>query len=389
MKILLYRWEIYPYHDILNTLKKQGHQVDVLVFPLANQTENEAFTKLFSEKMAQPFDLVFSVNYFAAIGHLCHRYQIPYASWCCDAPLLAMLHPSVFYPTNYIFTFDKKEQERLLKKGVSHAYYLPLAGICLQKCFDLAKQKTDDAFYSYDISFVGNLYDRNRYEDMCIALPNYLCGYMDAAIEAQKKVTGGNLLPSMLDNNILTDVMQYTHVVNGSSSLEELRLHFATAVLSYKVAADMRSDLLNFLADFYQVHLFTTSRGTQLKKQIQLHPAVDYHTQMPDIFLHSKINLNLTIPNIENGIPLRVFDILSSGGFLLTDYREEICNLFTDGIDLVIYDGMEDLKKKTDYYLSHPEERTAIAKSGQKKVQRLHSYEKRILQILHTIFPEG
>ena len=343
MKILLYRWEIYPYHDILNTLKKQGHQVDVLVFPLANQTENEAFTKLFSEKMAQPFDLVFSVNYFAAIGHLCHRYQIPYASWCCDAPLLAMLHPSVFYPTNYIFTFDKKEQERLLKKGVSHAYYLPLAGICLQKCFDLAKQKTDDAFYSYDISFVGNLYDRNRYEDMCI----------------------------------------------GSSSLEELRLHFATAVLSYKVAADMRSDLLNFLADFYQVHLFTTSRGTQLKKQIQLHPAVDYHTQMPDIFLHSKINLNLTIPNIENGIPLRVFDILSSGGFLLTDYREEICNLFTDGIDLVIYDGMEDLKKKTDYYLSHPEERTAIAKSGQKKVQRLHSYEKRILQILHTIFPEG
>ena len=107
---------------------------------------------------------------------------------------------------------------------------------------------------------------------------------------------------------------------------------------------------------------------------------------MPYIFHHSKINLNLTIPNIENGIPLRTFDILASGGFLLTDYRQEVCKQFENGKELVVFDGIKDLINKTEYYLTHPEERIQIARNGQKKVQQLHQYKNRLTEILHTIF---
>ena len=223
---------------------------------------------------------------------------------------------------------------------------------------------------------------------MCRHLPDYLCGYMDATLEAQRNISGGILFSEMLNDEILTALSQYVKVYHGNSTLEELRIHFATAVLSYKSAADTRIEALNSLARNHNVHLFTTSHNELLNK-VQIHPAVDYHTEMPDIFHHSKINLNFTIPNIENGIPLRCFDVLASGGFLLTDYREELCRQFENGKDLVVFDGISDLMHKADYYLSHPEERLKIASNGQKKVQHLHQYKTRLDEILHTVFPAG
>ena len=383
MKILVYQWDIYPYDDIIQTLKKQGHQTDVLAFPISNHITDAAFETIFCQKIEKTaYDLVFSVNYYAVIAVICEQHRLPYASWTCDSPLLSLQHPSVHSAYNHIFLFDYKEYKNLLQRGVSQAYYLPLAGLRLNESFLVQ----DDTTYTYEISFVGNLYDRNRYDEMCYYLPEYLCGYMDAAIEAQKSVSGGNLLPQMLNDDILADLSQYTVVTNGTSSLSELRMHFATSVLSYKTAADIRTDALNLLAQSYDTHLFTTSQGERLK-QVTLHPAVSYHTDMPRVFHHSKINLNFTLPNIENGIPLRVFDILASGGFLLTDYRETLCREFENGTDLVIFDGFSDLVQKADYYLKHPEERIQIAKNGQKKVQQLHQYDIRLKKILHTIFP--
>jgi spore maturation protein CgeB len=388
MKILVYRWDIYPYDDIIHTLKKQGHFVDVLAFPISNHISDSEFEPVFRSRLAEAdYDCVFSVNYYAVIAVICAKHQIPYAAWTCDSPLLSLRHPSIFSKTSYIFCFDKKEYQDLISQGVPHAFYLPLAGMKNHAADNdaLTFPVRQHPVYDYDISFVGNLYDKNRYDEMCCYLPSRLCGYMDAAIEAQKNISGGNLLPQMLNDEILSDLMQYTRVANGNSSPEELRIHFATAVLSYKAAADVRTDSLNALAGKYSVDLFTTSSCERLM-QVRVHPAVSYHTEMPAVFAHSKINLNFTIPNIENGIPLRVFDVLSAGGFLLTDYREEICKQFTDSTDLVVFDGMADLLKKAEYYLTQEEKRQEIAENGQKKVQQLHSYENRMEKILHTIF---
>ena len=113
--------------------------------------------------------------------------------------------------------------------------------------------------------------------------------------------------------------------------------------------------------------------------------SVDYWSEMPKVFHESKINLNFTIPNIKSGIPLRVWDILGAGGFLLTNYQAEIPLYFKEGEDLVCFDGTEDLVQKTDYYLHHDEERRRIAKNGYGKVKKYHTYIQRIQTILETI----
>ena len=106
---------------------------------------------------------------------------------------------------------------------------------------------------------------------------------------------------------------------------------------------------------------------------------------MPKIFKLSKINLNITLRSIQSGIPLRIFDILGCGGFLLTNYQPEIAELFEDGIDLVMFTDKYDFIKKIRYYMQHNDERNTIAQNGCKKVHALHNYEIRLAKMFKTI----
>ena len=398
MKILVYRWDIYPYENIIDTLKKQGHQVDVLAFPISNHISDEHFAPLLEGRLAEkPCDLVFSVNFYAVIAEICFRKNIPYISWTCDTPLLSMLHPSVNYPTSYIFTFDRAEYNNLKKQGLPHIVYMPLAGMenssSLRQAPSSLKTTSPEArensldnrtpapSYLYDISFVGSLYEKNRYEEMCLALPEKLQGYMDAIVEAGRHFSGGDFISRMLTGEILSEVSHYVSVEGDTLSEEALRIHFETGVVSYKIAADTRMEALWLLSQKYRTDLFTSTPGNDSTvvelsalEHLCIHPPVDYQREMPEIFRRSKINLNFTIPNINDGIPLRVFDVLSSGGFLLTDRREALGELFQEGKDLVIFDGMGDLIEKAGYYLDHPQEREKIARSGMEKVCSLHTY---------------
>jgi len=103
----------------------------------------------------------------------------------------------------------------------------------------------------------------------------------------------------------------------------------------------------------------------------------DYWEVAPKIFNRSRINLNFTIRNIRSGLPLRIWDIMGAGGFLITNYQPELEMYFKNGEDLVYFTDKEDLAKKVKYYLEHEEERRQIALNGQRKVRELHTYNHR------------
>ncbi len=140
-------------------------------------------------------------------------------------------------------------------------------------------------------------------------------------------------------------------------------------------------DLLEALAQQYRVDLFTHIRDFPLHG-LQVHGGVDYFQEMPLIFKQSKINLNITLRSIKSGIPLRAFDIMGAGGFLLSNYQADFLDLFVPGEDFVYYESKEDLLRKAGYYLNHEEERKAIAKNGHDKVAANHTYRHRVREML-------
>jgi glycosyltransferase involved in cell wall biosynthesis len=93
------------------------------------------------------------------------------------------------------------------------------------------------------------------------------------------------------------------------------------------------------------------------------HPAVSME-EASALYARSLVSLNCSLNGELNP---RVFQVLASGGFLLTDRLSPeagLERLFRDGEHLVCYDGAEDLQQKIDFYRRHPSQARRIARAG-------------------------
>ena len=392
MHILMYRWKAYNYRDIEQTFLLLGHTVDNIEQELGSYDVSPEFERVIEEKIrGTHYDMVFTVNYFPLISNVCERTGVKYVSWTCDNPLISMYHESVFHACNYIFTFDKTNYLEFRGMGVKHIWYLPLAvdtermdallGVPEEVGRWKVAQDPEMQKYRGDVAFVGSLYERNSYDKIKNRLPEYLRGYFDAVMEAQLNISGANIVEPMLTTNILEQLQEYFQLEKSEGSFSDLGLIFQTTVLGFKIAEIERRRALIELSKHYRVNVYSNSDVSDLLR-IQYCGSVDYWSEMPKVFRMSKINLNFTIPNIKSGIPLRIWDVLGCGGFLLTNYQAEIPYYFKEGEDLVCFDGLEDLCEKVGYYLEHEEERKRIAWNGYRKVREKHSYIERIRTIL-------
>ena len=398
MHILMYRWKAYNYRDIEQTFLLLGHTVDNIEQELGSYDVSPEFERVIEEKIrGTHYDMVFTVNYFPLISNVCERTGVKYVSWTCDNPLISMYHESVFHDCNYIFTFDKTNYLEFREMGVKHIWYLPLAvdtermdallGVPEEVGRWKVAQDPEMQKYRGDVAFVGSLYERNSYDKIKNRLPEYLRGYFDAVMEAQLNISGANIVEPMLTTNILEQLQEYFQLEKSEGSFSDLGLIFQTTVLGFKIAEIERRRALIELSKHYRVNVYSNSDVSDLLR-IQYSGSVDCWSEMPKVFRMSKINLNFTIPNIKSGIPLRIWDVLGCGGFLLTNYQAEIPYYFKEGEDLVCFDGLEDLCEKVGYYLEHEEERKRIAWNGYHKVREKHSYIERIHTILDTVAGE-
>ena len=384
MRILVYKWKAYNYADICEAFSDLGYEYVTVEQDLDHYDEDPVFeTKLADIIQTENCDMVFTVNYFALVTTVCMKMHIPYVVWTCDNPLISMYNQKVFQPCNYFFTFDQTNYLEFKGMGLEHIWYLPLA-VNAKRIRYLIENCDDLIAYENDISFVGSLYERNSYDRLRPELPKYLQGYFDAAIWAQQCINGGNILEEMLTVPVLEELQQYFKLEKSTDSFSDLGLIFSTTVLGFKTAAEQRRRALLELSKKYAVTIYSNSETRELYR-VRYGGSLDYWSEMPKVFAASKINLNFTIPNIKSGLPLRIWDVLGSGGFLMTNFQAEIPYYLKNKEDLVCFESVEELVELCGYYLAHEEERRQIAENGYKKVSAYHTYEQRIAQMIKMV----
>ena len=394
LHILMYKWRAYNYLDIEKNFLVLGHRVDVIEQELQSYDEDVEFEMRLQQLLEQEdrYDMVFTVNYFGCISNVCERCRVPYVCWTCDNPLISMYHASVFHECNCIFTFDKTNYLEFRAMGVRHIHYLPLAVDTNRLDYLLGELEEQDseafAEYKNEIAFVGSLYERNTYDKLSYRLPDYLKGYFDAVMQAQMSISGGNIIEDMLTTDILEQLQEYFKLEKSQESFSDLGLIFSTTVLGFKVAALQRKRALLALAARYPVAVYSNSNVQELLG-VTYRGGVDYWGEMPKVFRASKINLNFTIPNIKSGLPLRVWDILGSGGFLMTNYQAELPLYLEEGKDYVCFESEQELVEKCGYYLAREEERREIAENGYRKVKSAHTYVQRMEEMFRVLKQEG
>lgn len=112
-----------------------------------------------------------------------------------------------------------------------------------------------------------------------------------------------------------------------------------------------------------------------------IHGYLDY-TQANKVYSSAKIIIALQ--NQLTQVTQRTYEILGSGGFVLTNNTPEIRRLFKHKKHLLLSKSPAETLQLVDYYLNHPVERERIRKAGQ-AAARKHSYEQRARRIVRVL----
>ena len=389
MKALLYRYGSVCEPDIIDTLKRLGFNVIEETTEIHNKqlTPKEALENVSKLLQDHIFSFVFTINFFPWLSELCNICRLTYISLIVDSPVLELYSHSIQNPCNRIFLFDSALYNEFYKYNPDNIFYTPLATNMLhneQLCNNETPEKKRK--FSADVSFIGSLYsEKCLYND--VALPDRERGFADGLIESQLKIYGYNFIEDALSDSFVDTFCK--NAPNMYSFPEKYFINYKAVVaqqyLSVKVAEQERIRALTMLSENFSVDLYTNSDTSKIP-HIHNKGFAQYRTEMPLIFKNSKINLNITAKSIRNGLSLRVFDVLGCGGFLITNYQNDLPELFEPGVDLEVYSSLEELHDKVGYYLTHENERISIAKNGYEKVKKFHSYDTRIQEMLSVAF---
>lgn len=375
MRILYYSWEENSKIDMLEALSVSGHEVSLITAPINNYLEHpELETIIRNAALESHCDIIFSFNYLPFVSNAAFSTKVPYVSWVYDCPHWTLFSPTITNPYNYLFLFDRVLVEQVRSNGAVHAYHLPLA-VNIKRLQALLKQSSN---YNEDISFVGSLYENNTFRQIQY-LPEELRGYIDGLLAAQKQIWGQDLMTKLITPEFSHELGLYIKCENNPLCPIPERAFFLS-MLQTELTSQERIEYLNALGDSFDVSLYSASDPSLCPKTFHK-GIVHYTTEMPFVFAHSKINLNLSLRSITSGIPLRALDIMGCGGFLLSNYQPELDEYFSNGCEYVYFESREDLLAKSDYYLNHPQERAEIAANGLFRVTTDFSYEHQIKQM--------
>jgi len=74
----------------------------------------------------------------------------------------------------------------------------------------------------------------------------------------------------------------------------------------------------------------------------------------------------------------RLFEATGTGTLLVTDWKTNLHKMFEPGKEVVAYRSPEECAEMVQYYLEHNQERDAIARAGQQRTLRDHTYYQRM-----------
>lgn len=108
-----------------------------------------------------------------------------------------------------------------------------------------------------------------------------------------------------------------------------------------------------------------------------IRPAV-FGLDMFQVLHDSKITLNIhadSSPLFASN--MRLFEITGVGACMVTDWKQNLSELFEPGKEIIVYRTHEECVENVEWLLEHPKEREEIAQAGKARTMKDHSFSKR------------
>jgi spore maturation protein CgeB len=288
--------------------------------------------------------------------------KIPFASWYVDSPTYILYGGERnLSPYCAIFCWERSYLRPVEKMGFHSPVFLPLATDPGVFCPGGAP---DSGRFLSSLAFVGDSMERARRK-----WEKKVPGSMAGAIAAASC--------DLLLNNRAGEIFDLFSVPGKDAMDERARMDIEAALI-WKTTQDYRVRLAEALIPLGLVIYGDPGWLRLMGKRGEIRPQVHYFRDLPDVYRGTAVNVNCTSFQMKTAVNQRVFDVPACGGFLLSDYQEDMDSFFDVGNEAVCYNSIEEAASLAAHYLANEAERKRIAEAGRKRVLAEHTYEKRM-----------
>lgn len=366
-------------------LIKAGHEIklaDMSVFgkkeyaSVAGQlgTEFIRTVKEFAPDLAVFYGTQGIINIDGYAPHLFESLGIPFMSLFYDNPLLYFqeldksLFASLLSSENYsVSVSDRIYIDRLRAIGFRRICFLPLATE-----EELFNENSGSNAFDCEVSFVGSIEDnplsvRQKRQQRLARFPT-VNKFLDDMLDIAETPLTSDIMPKMqpLTSQMPWDVEALIFRVVYEESSTLYRVAYVSAV----------KDRI--------VNVYGSSAWERVvKDNIVYKGYLDYADNAGKLYRGSNINLNITHPQLVTAINQRVYDVSLCGGFVLSDYRNDLVEFFDDAA--VYYKNIDDMNNKIDYFLKNGAERKDMSARMQEIVRKNHLWKHRAETLIEFV----
>lgn len=403
--ILNYREALF--NVFLKSFTSQGHEVEIFELEHKTWEECEGWLK------SRTFDFYLTANFGGfhvwKPGPQLERYltenKLPCVVWHWEKAFFSSggylkrrLHREKLGENFLFFVTDRPDVQLLTSFGI-RTYHLPLAVDDALRNFKPLKEAVPRL--SYDLCFAGTPFRLQgvHASDEASLRRGYVVNNILEFYSQANRLCG--MTPPGVDQNsaFLTELssfysIQYPNYQAFESAFDllEPKIEPLLPPRAFEFFKDYRFRIA-YVYSYYQLCIYLR----RLRKfDIRIYGSEAWKDYIPD-YPHSvprltddefytmlsatKITFCLTKLQFHTFLHERSMMTLACGGFPLTDFREEISEMFEKD-ELISYKSYEEAEDLISYYLKHDEERRKISEKGQKRVLSSHTYEHRVRKLV-------
>lgn len=330
-------------------------------------------------------ELVACVNYKEGLAEFCHALGVPLVSWEVDPTTDGIAAPDGPVGAAHLFTYRASQVEAFRRAGFPNVTYLPLAANPGRRR-SVALDEVERARYAADVAFAGASMVasaaryRARFVEIVAAgeegdLDEARADVerrLDAVLDAQRADFATWRVPALLAEAFPD--LRGAWIAAGSSEDPVM-------LVGEIAAAEKRRAYVSALAPL-GIHVWGDDGWVDLDGGVRYRGAAGHLVELTKIYGAARVNVDVGRLYQSDIVPMRVFDVLSTGGFVLAEHSDALADLFTVGHDIESYRTRDELVDKAAWYVAHVEEATAIARRGRERVWADHTIRARVRTML-------
>ncbi|MEL6347392.1 MAG: glycosyltransferase [Myxococcota bacterium] len=325
-----------------------------------------------------------AINYTDGLAEACASFGLPLMCWEIDPTTSFVFPPRRPVNQTFIYTYRQRNVSRFRKAGFPNVQHLPLAANITRRRPVTRSPEQQDRFGA-PVSFVGasmvqsaqklaRQFVRQHDQLRPGAPPGQAKAALNAALDAQRQ-RHDYQMPAILEA-----ICPGLRTASAQQQLADPAM-----LIGEVAAAEKRLRCVASLAPL-GIRAWGDDGWRQLEGQgVRYMGYADHSRHLNLIYCASRVNVDVGRWYQADIVPMRIFDILACGGFVIAEQNTALAELFALGEEIETWQTLDELTAKVQHYLAHPQQAARIAAAGMRRVRKDHTIQNRVDGMLQDL----